>query len=128
EHMRGIMSSLGLNEPRKSQLSGAQKRARCRRCGIFAEHQRQKYRLVSPMVIPGVTLLMYLFRQPVSELVYRVLETTDNFMRVLAYRSADYTFVDDGRILTLLSMAWITIILISYTLRAVEYLVFELQI
>lgn len=128
EHMRGIMRSLGLDQPRKSQLSNAQKRTRCRRCGIFAEHQRQKYRLLSPVVIPGVVLLMYLFRQPVSQWVYNILETTDNFMRVLAYRGAEYSFAADGRILTLLAMIWLTIIIISYTLRALEYLIFELQI
>lgn len=129
EHVRGIMHSLGLDKPRQSALSGSQKRARCRRCGIYAEHQRQKYRLLSPLVIPGVVALMYAFRERVSAWLYTALEHTDRFMRILSYRpeGTSYTF-DDGRILTMLAMVWLTIIVISYTLRALEYLVFELQV
>mgnify|MGYP005837961445 CR=1 FL=1 len=129
EHVRGIMHSLGLDKPRQSTLSAAQKRARCRRCGIYAEHQRQKYRLVSPLVIPGVIALMYAFRERVSGWLYTALEHTDRFMRILSYKpeGTTYTF-EDGHILTMLAMVWLTIIVISYTLRALEYLLFELQV
>lgn len=130
EHVRGIMHSLGLDGPRTNQLSNSAKRERCRRCGIYAEHQRQKYRLLSPMVIPGVVLLMYLFRSTVYDWLFAMLQKADAFMSVLAYRPEGnpYTFADDGRILTTLGMVWLTIIAISYALKAVEYMVFELQI
>lgn len=130
EHVRGIMSSLGLDKPSNSRLSGKLKRERCRRCGIYAEHQRQKYRLLSPMVFPLVGALLYVFYGPISTWIGIALEKTDRFMSFLAYRPhmAGYAASDQGQILTVLAVAWLTIIAISYTLRMLEYLVFELQV
>jgi len=39
-----------------------------------------------------------------------------------------YAFSDQGQLLTTLAIVWLTIIVISYALRALEYLVFELQV
>ena len=131
EHVRGIMHSLGLDQPRDSLLNARQKRARCRRCGIYAEHQRQKYRLVSPLVFPVVGLLLYTFYDKISGWLWVALEKTDTFMRVLTVRtetSAAYSFADQGQVLTTLAVVWVAIIALSYALRAIEYLIFEMQV
>ena len=59
ESYRGIMKSLGLDKPIESSLAGQIKRARCRRCNIFLDHQKQKYRLLAPLVFPivGIAIL-----------------------------------------------------------------------
>ena len=127
---KDIMSRLGLDKPGVSQLSGAQKRARCRRCGIYSEHQRQKYRLFSPMVFPAVGLAIYLNYSYIAKWIWSFLAKTDQFMRFLTYKleGTSYSFTDDGHILTTLAIVWLTIIAISYSLRLLEYLVFELQV
>jgi len=130
EHARGIINSLGLNRQSNTRLSNKLKRERCRRCGIYAEHQRQKYRLLSPMVFPAVGVLLYVFYRQISMWVGIALQKTDRFMSFLAYGSqaSGYAFSDQGQVLTTLAIAWLTIIVISYALRTLEYLVFELQV
>ena len=129
EHVRGIMYSLGLNQPRDSLLNARQRRARCRRCMIYAEHQRQKYRILSPLVFPAVGLVMYVFYERIYAWLWVVLEKTDKFIRVLTLKvDTVYSFADDGRVLTILAMVWLGVILLSYAIRTLEYLVFELQV
>lgn len=125
-----IMHRLGLDKPGVSHLSSAQKRSRCQRCGIYSEHQRQKYRLLSPMVFPAVGLALYLNYNNISKWIWTALANTDQFMRFLTYRmdGSNYSFTNDGNILTTLAIVWLTIIAISYSLRFIEYLVFELQV
>ena len=129
-HLQGIMESLGLDRSRGSVLSPAQKRARCRRCGIYAEHQRQKYRILSPLVFPLVIISMYIYRAELSAVLGIALAKADKFLSFLAYRpgTVAYSFTDDGRILTTMAIIWLGIMLISYSLRFLEYLIFDLQV
>ena len=128
-HVKGIMESLGINKTRDSLLNARQKRARCRRCGIYAEHQRQKYRLLSPLVFPLVGVVFWAFYDQLAARLWVVLEKTDQFMRALTLRSdVGYSFADQGAALTTLAMIWLGIIVVSYALRAVEYLIFEAQV
>lgn len=128
-HVKGIMESLGLNQTRNSLLSARQKRARCRRCGIYAEHQRQKYRLVSPMIFPLVGMIFWAFYGKLSAWMWVALEKADQFMRALMLKSdVGYSFSDQGAALTTLAMVWLGIIVVSYALRAAEYLIFEVQV
>ncbi len=129
-YAQGIIRSLELDKPGESRLSQKLKRDRCRRCLIYSEHQRQKYRLLSPMVFPAVLLLLYAYYGEISSAVWSVLEKADRFMSFLTYRpeGAAYSFSSDARFLTTLAIVWLTIIVISYSLRALEYLVFELQV
>jgi len=129
-YAQGIIQSLELDKPADSRLTSKLKRDRCRRCLIYSEHQRQKYRLLSPMAFPAVLLLLYAFYGGISSAVWSVLEKADRFMSFLTYRpeGAAYAFSNDARILTTLAIVWLTIIVISYILRALEYLVFELQV
>jgi len=130
EHAQGIINSLGLNRHSTTRLSNKLKRERCRRCGIYAEHQRQKYRLLSPMVFPAIGVLLYVFYEQISMWVGIALQKTDRFMSFLTYGSqaSRYALSDQGQLLTTLAIVWLTIIVISYALRALEYLVFELQV
>ena len=130
EHAKNIMHRLGLDGPGRSQLTNAQKRARCRRCGIYSEHQRQKYRVLSPAVFPAAALLFYLSYNTVAMWMGTALAKTDQFLRFLTYKTTDthYQIGTDSHMLTVVAMVWVAIILVSYSLRLLEYLVFELQV
>ena len=127
-HVKGIMESLGISKTRDSLLNARQRRARCRRCGIYAEHQRQKYRLFSPLVFPFVGLAFWAFYGQLSPYVRVMLEKTDRFMQVLTLRTNVGSSTDEITALTTLAMIWLGIIVISYALRALEYLIFEAQV
>jgi len=129
-YAQGIIKSLELDKPAKSQLSQKIKRERCRHCLIYSDHQRQKYRLLSPMVFPAVLTALYVFYAPISSAVGTVLEKADRFMSFLTYKpqGAAYSFGADVPVLTSLAVVWLAIIVISYVLKILEYLVFELQV
>ncbi|MCX8052177.1 MAG: hypothetical protein N3B12_00065 [Armatimonadetes bacterium] len=130
EYGQGFIKALGLDKPAKSQLSQKLKRERCRRCAIYAEHQRQKYQVLSPVVFPAILLPLYAFYGPISSRVATVLEKADRFLSFMTYRQAGdlYAFDTSAPTLTVLAIVWLTIIAISYALRILEYLVFELKV
>jgi hypothetical protein len=130
ESYKGILHSLGLDgQSKKPKVSAKVKRIRCRRCGIYAEHQRQKYRLLSPMVFPAVIFALYLFHGQLFGYITTALQKTDQFVSFLSYKSvASATYASDGHMLTNIVIVWLAIILISYTLRTLEYLIFDLQV
>jgi hypothetical protein len=129
-HTRGIMESLGIEDKQAVKLGSKVRKQRCRRCGIYIEHQRQKYQLLSPVVFPAVGVLLYAFHERISAVLWVVLQRTDQIMSFLAYKTgtAAQSFSNDGGILTGLAFAWLSIIVISYALRLLEYLIFELQV
>jgi hypothetical protein len=130
ESYKGILHSLGLDgQSKKPQVSAKVKRARCRRCGIYSEHQRQKYRVFSPMVFPSVTLALYLFYGQISAYVVQALEKTDKFVSFLTYKAVDsFSIATDQRMIVNLAVVWLGIIIVSYTLRTLEYLIFDVQV
>ncbi len=119
-----------LADKRRAEVtSPAMKRMRCRKCVIYAEHQRQKYRIVSTLTFPAVGLFFWLFYNQLSALVYDVLEKTDRFMSFLAYNPGnEVSFASQGQILTTLALVCLGITVLSYALRGVEYLIFDLQV
>ncbi len=130
-HAKGIIEQLGFGRQDKNdKLSSKIKRQRCKHCVIYAEHQRQKYRLLSPMVFLAVLFLVYHYYEGVSEVVGQNLAKTDRFLSFLTYQSkeAGTGGGSDIGVLTFLAIVWLTIIAISYSLKALEYLVFELQV
>lgn len=132
-HTRGIMESLGIDKDEKTVKLGTRvRKQRCRRCGIYIEHQRQKYQILSPIVFPVVGILLYAFHKQISSVLWVVLQNTDRIMSFLAYKTGaaaqNLSSSGDGGILTGFAFAWLSIIVISYALRLLEYLIFELQV
>ncbi|MCE5313594.1 MAG: hypothetical protein ABFD49_02340 [Armatimonadota bacterium] len=130
ESYKGILHSLGIDgQSKKPKVSAKAKRMRCRRCGIYAEHQRQKYRLLSPMVFPAVIFAIYVFYGQITIYIQTALHSTDKFISFLSNKTvADYSFAADERMITILAVVWLGIIAISYALRTLEYMIFDLQV
>ena len=130
-HARGIMESLGVgSSTSQDSLSMKVKRQRCRKCSIYAEHQHQKYRLLSPMVFPAVLALIWIYYDFLSAAIGRVLTNADRFLSFLTYhpKGEEASVGSDIAVLTILAIIWLTIIAISYSLKALEYLIFDLQV
>ncbi len=117
-------------------LTAAQKRARCRQCFLYAEHQKRKYRILSPLVFPVVIGLMWYYIQPLKALLGRVLAFTDQFAGSVTFgpRPDQVThnpWLDlqaTSGIVEWLFVICVGLIVLSYVLRALEYAIFEMQI
>lgn len=117
-------------------LTPAQKRARCRQCFLYAEHQKQKYRMLSPLAFPGVLALMYIYLQPLKDLLAKALSFTDQFAGSVTFGPRPDQVTNNpwlnltatSEVVEWLFIICIGMILLSYTLRALEYAVFDLQI
>jgi len=110
-------------------LSAQQKRERCRNCIIYCEHQRQKFAIASPLVVVAVIAGYAYIYGRLSVWLYKILEQTDRFMSFLTYRQgADSSFAAQGHTVTTLAMICLGVVLVSLSLRVVEYLIYELQV
>lgn len=110
-------------------LSSQQKSARCRACTIYMEHQRQKFRIASPAIMLAVLVVFVALYGRIAGVLYGLLERTDRFMSFLTYHEgAAASFASQGHIVTTLAMICLGVVLLSFTLRVLEYLIFDLQI
>ncbi|MCX6344662.1 MAG: hypothetical protein NT018_06275 [Armatimonadetes bacterium] len=126
---RGIMKSLGLDSPSKSTVPAGVKRARCRRCSIYSEHQRQKYRVICPLVIPLVAAVFYYYYAQMAYWVEIGLTKADRFFSFLVSSTHSIQGTNtDIQIMTAITVVWLAVIAICYCLRALEYLIFDLQV
>lgn len=117
-------------------LTAAQKRARCRKCFIYGEHQKQKYRLLSPLVFPTAVALMWIYYEPLRNALGKGLEFSDRFAGKVSFSTAPVQAVNDAwasspattGTIEWIFVACIGLILASYMLRALEFLIFDLQV
>ncbi len=129
-HAQGIIASLSTEKPNNTKFSRKLKGQRCKRCFIYARHQADKYRVLSPLVFPAVVLAMWAYYPVISAWLLIGFGKIDRFMSFLTLRPVGSSFElgSDGTILVGLSVVWLALIGISYALRALEYLVFDLQV
>ncbi|MDO8585799.1 MAG: hypothetical protein Q7T82_02055 [Armatimonadota bacterium] len=120
---------------RQPALTGAEKRERCRNCSIYSEHQRQKYRILSPLIFPGVALAILLTLPRIHIGLKHAVAFTDRFMRSMSFTpqggigpSEWSYYVSATGTIQWLFIAWLSIMAISYALRLIEYCVFKIQI
>lgn len=130
EHYRGFMEALTASRPKDNVKGSAKaKRARCRRCVIYTDHQREKYRVAAPMVFPAVGLIFYLYSKEIGSVVKTGVTSADKFFLFIAKGTGtSYDPSVGANAITTMAMAWLAIMAICYGLRAVEYLIFDLQV
>lgn len=125
ELAKGFMRTLR-SDP-KPVISAKQKRARCRRCVIYSEHQRQKYRILSTAVFPAMVILFWMLRNQMYAMLGVVYTSTDRFVSFVTTHPQK-AMAGEQHTFTILAVIWLWIVAISYTLRALEYLIFDMQV
>lgn len=117
---------------KKAKLTGAQKRARCRSCVIYEFHQKQKYKLISPLVFPFVVGLVWFLYPGMKAMFREVVALTDKFVHTVTFmpQAQDKTPVGTAvpDIVLIFFVVWLAIVGISYALRFVEFCIFKIQI
>lgn len=110
-------------------LSMEQKKERCRACTIYSEHQRLKFRIASPLAMISVIAVYAFFYGRLSEWLYGILMKTDSVMHILTLKQgASSSFAAQGHTVTTLAMICLGVVLVSLTLKLLEYLIYELQV
>lgn len=122
-------------EAKKNQTA-AQKRQRCRECFIYVEHQKVKYRLLSPLSFPATAMLMYVYLRPVKAALHGALELTDKFTGRLSYGAVPKEMLDSqwgssaaaSNTVEWLFLVCLGLVVLTYILRGLEYFIFDLQV
>ena len=133
ERLRKEMAST-MATKRTQSSTPAEKRRRCRECSIFVEHQRQKYQVMSALVVPVVIGLIALTSGILRGWIADIAIFTERFARFASYqpeKSPIYSWVQGGGDVLVLQWAfviWFGILALSYALQAIEYYVFKLQL
>ena len=131
----GFDQRYALPDTRKK-LTGAEKRRRCRECFIYVEHQKLKYRILSPLTLPAAVMIMWMYFTPVKSLLHRALVLTDRFAGRISFGSGT-TEVMGGKWANTASTSntieWLFLIclgmvLVTYLIRGLEYFIFDLQV
>ena len=120
----------------KKKLSGAQKRKRCRECFIYSEHQKLKYRILSPLMFPVGILIMWTYFIPAKAMLHRALELTDKFAGRISFGAGQIqlpgikstSVVAASNTVEYLFLICLGMILVSYLIRGLEYFIFDLQV
>ncbi len=116
-------------------LTPFQKRERCRKCFIYSEHQKQKYRLLSPLPFVAVFSLIYIYYKSVSLMLYTTLTSIDKLVARFSFlpkhggigNQLAISQASSG-IAEWLLLICICLIAVTYLLRFLEYLMFDLQV
>ncbi len=110
-------------------LTMEQKKERCRACTIYSEHQRMKFRIASPLAMISVIAVYAFYYGRISQWVYDILMKTDSVMKILTLKhGAESSFAAQGHTVTTLAMICLGVVLVSVTLKLLEYLIYELQV
>jgi hypothetical protein len=112
--------------PRNNRLTMAQKQERCRNCVIYNEHQKHKYKAMLPATLLFFIAVYALFRQPLLSATSTMLDGTNRMIQAGTLDSVRGFQTPAFFVETLLVL--IMVVLLSYSLKLIEFLVFKLKI
>ena len=132
DQMSRANQALTMGSGQRKVLSPEAKRERCRSCVIYNEHQRQKHKALTTLVLLGIPALLIVNFDWLQHLVNHFLNLTDAAARRFAF-SADPTgiaFLHDGSygIFAWVMVGVFAVVLLSQALKLVEYVCFTLKI
>lgn len=120
------------NVYRKPELSAAQKVQRCKYCVIYNEHEREKYKLLVPVVMIGTVLLCILFSTVLRDAVGGVLGFTQGIVDRFTFNSSTTqvptTLTHPGEAVEWIFVGAFTIMIVSKALQFLEWMCFTAKI
>lgn len=133
---RGFDVRFSETATRRKDLTPAEKRERCRNCFLYAEHQKQKYKILSPLVFPLAFVIMWYVHEPLLAFLHKAIVFSENFAEVIRFMpvsegqaSQPWTNLPStASVVEWLLMFCLGLLLVTYLLRILEYFVFKLQV
>ncbi|BBO22953.1 MAG: hypothetical protein QY327_07415 [Fimbriimonadaceae bacterium] len=117
--------------PINNKLTPSQKQERCRQCVIYNEHQKHKYKLILPVATAVFVGLYLLFRGPLLEMTSQLLVTIDRMIGRATFRSdanVAQQITDSGMHFQEVLLICLSLIVFTYVLKLVEFLIFKLKV
>jgi hypothetical protein len=115
--------------PYNHKLTFQQKRERCKQCVIYNEHQKHKYKALLPTIIGGFVLFYIVFRIPLLAATAGVVNSMSRIVGRLTLNvsggNASQVVSEPFQELLLICCM---IILLTYTLKVLEHLIFKAKI
>lgn len=117
--------------PRNTMLSRWELKQRCNECVIYNEHQRQKYQLFAPLTVGIVVGAAYFFREPLQGKVFDLLGMLDSLLARFTLSPAQASegvlkaAAQTSEVASLVLYISAVIVILSYSLRIVELVVFK---
>lgn len=139
DFFRKMRHLLGTPADKGILLTPALKRARCRKCPIYAEHQRMKYRLVVPLAFPAAGVIGWFLAGRLQGAIAGGLGRIDQVVREYSFsRTQAETRMGElqhlmgdpmtGDIVFYTLVALLGLFVLTMSLRLLEWLIFEIQI
>ena len=112
-------------------MTAAQRRERCRQCFLYVEHQKQKYRMLSPLAFPATAFILWTYFKPMKAVLSSALLFTDKLAGNMSYGQYSQQWTNaqaTSETVLWLFLGCVGLILVTYVLRALEYAIFDLQV
>ncbi len=129
------MGPRGIRIPDNPHINAKQKAERCRNCIIYNEHQRQKYRLLSPFATLIVPVVMVVEWSDINTLINNGITRLDKVLSGLQFDPQAHSANADAvrQVTKSLPIEWvvsicITLVLMTMVLRLLEYCMFKIKI
>lgn len=113
--------------PHNNRLTFAQKRERCKQCVIYNEHQKHKYRAMLPTLIIGFIAFYAIFRIPLLAATAGLVNAMSKVVGKLTFSENNADKIVAAPIQELL-LVCVMIILLTYSLKVLEHLIFKVKI
>lgn len=130
--------SLGSTESNK--LTAAQKRERCRKCPIYAQHQRLKYRILMPLAFPAVFALLWVNADRLRQWLVMSVAWLDQMTAELSFKVGERTGGSTPTVIPGFQeafasnfmywafMFFLYMLLLAWLLRFIEWLTLKVQV
>ncbi len=118
--------------PRKAVLSLAQKKERCRNCVIYNEHQREKYKILMPVVLAATLAFCAVFANPLRNNIGNLLSGVDRLLARISFDggggSAATNLWQPSAGVEWILIGALGLMLISKVLQLMEWAIFKIKI
>jgi len=115
-------------------LNPAQKRERCRKCIIYNEHQRQKYKALVWVALVAVPLVLFMNMTWLSGVVNGIIMTAARLSNQFTLSAGDHSAANalmdstNQSTVTGIMVFCLGLVIVAQVLKAIEYCVFKLKI
>lgn len=115
--------------PRNTKLTDKQKKDRCKTCVIYNEHLKHKYRVAVPGVVLSWVALFVLLNYPLKLIVEKLLNSMGSAANTATFTKSGQSLTDStGPAFTQMILVVIFILAISYTMKVLEHVIFNLKL
>lgn len=117
-------------------MNAEQKRERCRQCFLYSEHQKMKYKLISPLAFPLTIGFVWFYRERLMAFFTKGLQFADFLASRFSFThsaqqgttSAWAKAPSSSETVIWVFMICLSLIVATFILRALEYLIYEKQL